>query len=101
MPDKQWKPSNGTDAMLFYEVFCGNCEHCPDEPDDGAECVIMCDMTIEGSSPAVVYDEERGLFSDGVGKVWCKQFVRRTEGLHHVTDEDEAEWNRLNRRAQE
>jgi hypothetical protein len=90
--------------MLFFDLLCGRCEHCPDDQGETGwpgECAIMLDMAVEGRNPAVVYDEERGVFSDGVGKVWCKQFVRKTKGLHVVTDEDEAEWNRLNRRARE
>lgn len=93
----QWRPSNGTEFALFSDIYCDNCKNNRD-PEDDDQCAILLDMAVEGSHPAVVYDD-RGLFSDGVGRVFCREFCRKAAGLRVVTDEEWDEWQRLNRRA--
>lgn len=38
---KSYRPSNGTEGMVFEEAFCDRCKNCDPDPDGDVQCDIL------------------------------------------------------------
>lgn len=60
--NRKYRPSNGTEGMIFEEKFCMNCFHCDPNPDGPKQCEILLNMMSFDTNDAeypkeLIYDE--------------------------------------------
>lgn len=61
---KKYKPSNGTEGMVFTDQFCMQCTHCDPDPSGDKQCdILLRTLIYEVDEPE--YPEE-WIYKDGV-----------------------------------
>lgn len=70
---EKYRPSNGTEGMLFMSNFCDNCKHMPIDPDAPDQCEIQLYAMAFGINKPE-YPKE-WIYKDG--EPTCTAFKRR------------------------
>src|SRR5215217_6576896 len=75
---KPYRPSNGTEGMIFEENFCNQCIHMHPDPDKSPQCdKVLCAMCFDIGEPD--YPKE-WIQDDNGDNARCTAFVKHDWG---------------------
>lgn len=71
-----FRPSNGTEGMIFTDAFCMNCLHCDPDPNGEKQCDLLC----------------ASLVFDSVEEGYPKEWIFNSEGWPVCTKWQKWDW---------